>query len=149
MTRYVLLRDPGGIARVSLQTDALHQHIPLPHIVLHSPTGLEWGSGASGSADTALSILAHYFEEDPDLVTHGQRCYPCGACQRGLTTAGTLCGVCGGVGSQWVRSLARWHYHPFKWDFIASLPRAGGVIEAHDIQTWVRRQPSLSRARVT
>ena len=30
---------------------------PLPHVVRHSPTGLEWGYGGSGPADLALSIL--------------------------------------------------------------------------------------------
>ena len=35
------------------------------HIVYHSPTGLEWGYGGSGPADTALSILADVFEERP------------------------------------------------------------------------------------
>lgn len=33
---------------------------PLPHVVLHSPTGYDWGYGGSGPADLALSILAHY-----------------------------------------------------------------------------------------
>lgn len=33
---------------------------PLPHVVLHSPTGYEWGYGGSGPADLALSILTHY-----------------------------------------------------------------------------------------
>jgi len=30
---------------------------PLAHVVKHSPTGMEWGYGGSGPADTALSIL--------------------------------------------------------------------------------------------
>jgi hypothetical protein len=29
----------------------------LKHVVLHSPTGMEWGYGGSGPADLALSIL--------------------------------------------------------------------------------------------
>ncbi|HEY8414641.1 MAG TPA: DUF6166 domain-containing protein [Thermaerobacter sp.] len=33
---------------------------PLPHVVLHSPTGYDWGYGGSGAADLALSILTHY-----------------------------------------------------------------------------------------
>lgn len=33
---------------------------PLPHAVLHSPTGYDWGYGGSGPADLALSILTHY-----------------------------------------------------------------------------------------
>jgi len=31
---------------------------PLHHVVLHSPTGLEWGYAGSGPADLALSLLA-------------------------------------------------------------------------------------------
>ena len=38
----------------------------LRHVVYHSPTGFEWGYGGSGPADTALSILANYFDESPE-----------------------------------------------------------------------------------
>jgi hypothetical protein len=38
---------------------------PLPHVALHSPTGMNWGYAGSGPADTALSILAHHFGETP------------------------------------------------------------------------------------
>ena len=31
--------------------------VPLKHQVKHSPTGMEWGYGGSGPADTARSIL--------------------------------------------------------------------------------------------
>ena len=40
----------------------------LGHCKLHSPTGFEIGYGGSGPADTAASILADYFEEDPSSV---------------------------------------------------------------------------------
>lgn len=33
----------------------------LTHVVRHSPTGLEWGYGGSGPADTARSLLADLF----------------------------------------------------------------------------------------
>lgn len=33
------------------------KHLP-KHIVLHSPTGMNWGYGGSGPADLALSLLA-------------------------------------------------------------------------------------------
>ena len=32
---------------------------PLPHLVRHSLTGLEWGYGGSGPSDTALSMLSY------------------------------------------------------------------------------------------
>jgi hypothetical protein len=37
----------------------------LRHIIRHSPTGLEWGYGGSGPADTALSILTDYLGREP------------------------------------------------------------------------------------
>lgn len=40
----------------------------LPHVVLHSPSGFEWGYGGSGPSDLALSILADYLGEDPEAV---------------------------------------------------------------------------------
>ncbi|MBW7995381.1 MAG: hypothetical protein FVQ81_02175 [Candidatus Glassbacteria bacterium] len=33
----------------------------LPHIVKHSPLGMDWGHQGSGPADTALSVLADFF----------------------------------------------------------------------------------------
>lgn len=48
--------DPDGLGR---------RFEPLPHMVRHSPTGMEWGYGGSGPSDLALSILAHHFGEDP------------------------------------------------------------------------------------
>jgi hypothetical protein len=49
---------------------------PLPHCVVHSPTGFEWGYGGSGPADTALSILADFLGESKEevwLAWHGKR----------------------------------------------------------------------------
>jgi len=40
----------------------------LDHIEYHSPDGFEWGYAGSGPADTALSILADYFEEDAEAA---------------------------------------------------------------------------------
>jgi hypothetical protein len=36
---------------------------PLPHVPLHSPTGMTWGYEGSGPADLALSILADYYNQ--------------------------------------------------------------------------------------
>lgn len=33
---------------------------PLEHIAYHSPAGMDWGHGGSGSADLALSILSDF-----------------------------------------------------------------------------------------
>jgi hypothetical protein len=48
-----LWRDQYGRARADI-----------PHIVVHSPTGIEWGYYGSGPADLAIS-LACYFAEKP------------------------------------------------------------------------------------
>lgn len=61
---YIGLREADGTARIMVETDDGYRR-PLRHVVYHSPTGLEWGYGGSGPADTALSILADYFEERP------------------------------------------------------------------------------------
>lgn len=84
---------------------------PLKHIVVHSPTGLEWGYGGSGPADLALSILVDYFGERPHLK--GQY-YELG------------------------RNSRAWALHQnFKWHWIARLPHAGGTITSDDIRAWV------------
>lgn len=48
----VLWREPDGTARASV-----------PHIVRHSPTGLEWGYNGSGPADLARSVLLAFADE--------------------------------------------------------------------------------------
>ena len=45
----------------------------LGHCKLHSPTGFEVGYGGSGPADTAASILADYFEENPRAAERAWR----------------------------------------------------------------------------
>lgn len=42
----------------------------LPHQVLHSPAGLEWGYGGSGPADAAYSILVHLVGRRLAMVLH-------------------------------------------------------------------------------
>ena len=50
----------------------------LSHCNLHSPTGFEVGYAGSGPADTAASILADYFEENPQSVERAWRGRPNG-----------------------------------------------------------------------
>ena len=47
---------------------------PLHHVVLHSPSGMNFSFGGSGPADLALSILADFFGENPseDALYYGQ-----------------------------------------------------------------------------
>jgi hypothetical protein len=41
---------------------------PRLDLVNHSPTGLEWGYGGSGPAQTALAILADYLNDNEQLA---------------------------------------------------------------------------------
>ena len=88
----------------------------LKHIVHHSPTGMEWGYGGSGPADTALSILADHFDEKP-------------------TRAALLSGT-----------PQCWRYHQaFKWEFIAKLPRdQEWQITTKEIDSWVAQRAVLA-----
>lgn len=81
---------------------------PLRHVVLHSPTGFEWGYGGSGPADLALSILADYFGENPspeDLF--------------------------------WGRCRAQRYYQAFKWAFVARLNGREWVLRDEEIAAWL------------
>ena len=50
-------RGPSGPGTVTVETPAGEVLGLLNHVVRHSPTGLSWGYGGSGPADTARSIL--------------------------------------------------------------------------------------------
>lgn len=78
-------RTSDGTAVVSVNG------VPLTHIVRHSPTGLEFGYGGSGPADTALSILCDFFGERPSKLD----------LDYGIFLAARL-------------------YQFFKWDFVAT-----------------------------
>lgn len=86
----------------------------LRHVVLHSPTGLEWGYGGSGPADTALSILADYFDEKPSSSA---------------LAFGRL------ADDPMPRCLE--HHQNFKWKFIAPAPREGFEITTEQIDDWI------------
>lgn len=89
----------------------------LPHIMLHSPTGFSWGGGGCGPADLALSILCHYFGEQP---TRGEL-------YRGAYRAAPL-------------------YQGFKWRFIASLaPGEPWEISEEEIRSWLEAQDFARR----
>lgn len=45
---------------------------PLRHLVLHSPSGLEWGYTGSGPADLALSLLADAVDLDEGAALEGE-----------------------------------------------------------------------------
>lgn len=87
---------------------------PLKHVVVHSPTGFEWGYAGSGPADSALSILADYLGEAPK-VAQGR----------------------GG------NSLAYALHQEFKWKFIATALHAGFRITSEQIAAWLKEREAL------
>lgn len=53
--RYLMIRRDGEAVAL-VEGDGPTR--PLPHVIHHSPAGVEWGYGGSGPADLARSILA-------------------------------------------------------------------------------------------
>ena len=90
--------------------------IPQRH-VHYAPKGFDWGFGGSGPADLALNVLARFLPLAADATGVGLR-----------------------DGSS--VSEAAWALHQaFKYDLIATLPRAGGHITAKTIRAWITRHP--------
>ncbi len=80
-------------------------------------TGFDWGFGGSGPADLALNVLALFLPLTPEAT-----------------------GVALRDGSS--VSEAAWALHQeFKYDLIATLPRAGGDICATTIRAWITTHP--------
>ena len=70
--QYVSEREPDreGFGHVAIHAEFEGGATePVQHVVYHSPTGLEYGYGGSGPADTALSILAHFYGADPKRLS--------------------------------------------------------------------------------
>lgn len=119
-----------GLASVERHPDALieglicwrtpdgpaRSSVPRRH-VHYAATGFDWGFGGSGAADLALNVLAVFLPLAPE---------------------GT--GVALRDGSS--VSEAAWALHQaFKYDLIATLPRAGGHITAKMIWAWITAHP--------
>ncbi len=62
---YVGVRTGDGPGDTAVYVEQGGCRWPLRHVVHHSPSGLSWGYGGSGPADTALSILADALGERP------------------------------------------------------------------------------------
>jgi hypothetical protein len=92
----------------------------IPHRHVHyAPTGFDWGFGGSGPADLALNVLALF-----------------------LPLAANVTGVALRDGSS--VSEATWALHQaFKYDLIATLPRAGGHLTAETIRAWITTHPTV------
>jgi hypothetical protein len=119
-----------GLATVERHADALiegvtcwrapdgtaRSSIPQRH-VHYAPKGFDWGFGGSGPADLALNVLAVFLPLAPE---------------------GTSVALRDGTSV----SEAAWALHQaFKYDLIATLPRAGGDISAKTIRAWITTHP--------
>jgi hypothetical protein len=92
--------------------------LPQGH-VHYAPTGFDWGFGGSGPADLALNVLARFLPRAP------------GAAGVALRDGSSV-------------SEAAWALHQvFKYDLIATLPRAGGHITAEMIGDWITTHPMV------
>jgi hypothetical protein len=98
-------RGQGG-AVASVLVEQAGTRTPLRHVPVHSPTGLEWGYGGSGPADTALAILLDATGES-DLLPRSAFRFPLSK-------------------RAWAaleRTRSYVLYQRFKWEFVARLPK--------------------------
>jgi len=116
-----------------------HDRRALPHIIRHSPTGMEWGYGGSGPADLARSILI-------DALGPAALCPACLGSKRLAwepeadaevpfdparhhedQALGCLC-------DDGYRPLP---YQAFKWEFVARWQQDGWRIERKQVLAWL------------
>ena len=64
---YYIRRLPNIVVVVAFDPGTLEVCL-VPHLVHHSPTGMEFGYAGSGPADLALSLLTFHLEADPRQV---------------------------------------------------------------------------------
>ena len=98
-------RGQGG-AVASVLVEQAGTRTPLRHVPVHSPTGLEWGYGGSGPADTALAILLDATGE-ANLLPRSAFRFPLSKRAR--------------VALEKTRSYSL--YQHFKWQVVARLPK--------------------------
>lgn len=132
-----VLRDDGTVA-------------PLRHVMLHSPTGFEWGYGGSGPADLALSILCDVLEERPTHEELYVGRFTCTRCRGAGETGDELCDECGGMGGSPI--IAQRLYQRFKSSVIALLSRddvddvePAWQIKADTVRTWIAAELGSDR----
>lgn len=110
--REIIAGDVVGENRLG-ETRRLHFNIR-PKVVHHSPSGWEWGYAGSGPSDFALNILQLFVPSSS---------------VRGLAPVKCWRGTCS--------KFAWLHHIAFKNEYIAGLPRKGGVIEGASIRAWI------------
>lgn len=120
MKEYVGRRRPDGLAEVIIRENGKERR--LPHVILHSPTGFEWGYGGQGPADLALSILVDHLGEAHKIPRQAFLTYDYRA-------------------EQAIERTRAWQLHrPFLWEVIAGLDRRGFVLPASAVEAWLRSQ---------
>ncbi|MDP9373527.1 MAG: hypothetical protein M3Q65_13960 [Chloroflexota bacterium] len=109
---YLGVRTSDGPGDTAVYVEQGGCRWPLRHVVHHSPSGLRWGYGGSGPADTALSILADALGERPTR----EQLYR---------------------GEPW---SWRWH-QAFKWAIVATFPlREGWRLPLATVEAWIARR---------
>jgi hypothetical protein len=104
-------RGQGGSV-ASVFVEQAGTRTPLRHVPVHSPTGLEWGYGGSGPADTALAILLDATGE-ADLLPRSAFRFPLSKRAR--------------VALEKTRSYSL--YQHFKWQVVARLPKTSADLK--------------------
>lgn len=116
-------RTPSGPKiTVIIYTEGGTSTAPLAHVVVHSPTGMEWGYPGSGPADTALSILADYFDETPSEVR--------AACRSWAAKPSYAAGL----------------YQAFKTAFVARWQQMAFMVDSYAISAWLNEPAQASHA---
>lgn len=135
LKRYVGHRGEDGALLVEVEIvedgKAVSSY-PLPHVVVHSPTGFECGYGGSGPADLALAILVDFFGESAAIPPSAYGNYDPSDKTRDA-----------------IGATQAWALHQdFKQDIIACLPQDDEwSVQETDIQAWLRYRRALERRR--
>lgn len=69
MKEYLFSRDAAGRALITVKNGAALY--PLRHIVVYSPTGMDYGFGSAPCFDTAISILRDFMGIPVDIKISG------------------------------------------------------------------------------
>jgi len=129
-----LVFDPVTLdIRCERRDDGLHFNIP-HWFVHHSPSGFEWGYEGSGPADFALNILAIFIGPPPPAVPAPDEDADDDEWSAWIDYTAQRVAL-------WDGSIVHcdvWQLHqPFKNEFVAKLPREGGIIEGSRIIEWL------------
>lgn len=123
----------------------LRCNVPWRH-VHHSPDGFNIGYGGSGPADFALNVVAWFLgpprDPGPEPDTEAA-----GADEATWKAWEAWSEVDEGRVKLWDGSYVRadvWSLHqPFKWHFVAPLPREGGTIPGEAVRAWLRERHAV------